>query len=68
MTVSGVTHKDLLLDAPVKLPILGVDMPLSRFFLFVPIGLLLVYAGLLLQHASLADKTRKLVFYCSDPG
>jgi uncharacterized protein YjbI with pentapeptide repeats len=59
VTVSGVTHKDLLLDAPVKLPIVGTEVSLSRFFGAAPIGLALLLFGLLLQHDTLARKARE---------
>jgi uncharacterized protein YjbI with pentapeptide repeats len=60
VAVASVTHRDLLLDAPIKLPILAVDISLSRFFNFAPLLLLLIHTGLLLQHAALADKARAL--------
>ena len=57
ITVAGVSHKDLLLDADVTLPILGVKIGLKRFFLLAPILVVLVHAGLLGQLALLARKT-----------
>jgi hypothetical protein len=59
VAVASVTHKDLLLDAPVKLPLLGIEIALSRFFTFAPLFVLFVHAGLLLQHRALADKARE---------
>ena len=32
VTLGGVSHKDLLLNDPVKLPIINVDIPLFSFF------------------------------------
>ena len=36
VAAGAVTHKDLLLESPVKLPFLGVDLPLKVFFLARP--------------------------------
>ncbi|MCP4936642.1 MAG: pentapeptide repeat-containing protein [bacterium] len=60
VTVAGVTHKDLLLNSPVALPILQVGIALKRFFLFAPLILVLVHFAVLLQYAMLARKTRAL--------
>ena len=59
VTLGGVSHKDLLLDSPVKLPIADVDIPLFGFFQYAPALLLLVYLSLLIQHVILARKYRK---------
>jgi uncharacterized protein YjbI with pentapeptide repeats len=56
VTVISVTHRDLFFDTPVKLPLLGTDVPLSRFFLFAPIAVILLWFGVLLQHSALHDK------------
>ncbi|MEL6421469.1 MAG: pentapeptide repeat-containing protein [Pseudomonadota bacterium] len=57
IAVAGVTHRDLLLNAKVDLPILQVEIELTRFFLFAPILLLFVHFGMLIQHVMLARKT-----------
>jgi uncharacterized protein YjbI with pentapeptide repeats len=57
VTVAGVTHKDLLLNADIALPILQVKIDLTRFFLFAPIVLLLVHIGVVGQLVLLARKT-----------
>lgn len=57
VAVAGITHRDLLLGTPVPLPILQVDIGLTRFFLFAPIILVFLHFGLLVQHAMLARKT-----------
>ena len=57
VVTAGVTHKDLLLDNQIKLTALG-ELSLSRFFAFAPFAFLIIYIGLLLQLASLADKAR----------
>ena len=57
ITVAGVSHKDLLLDNDVVLPILQVRIELTRFFLFAPFVLVLLHLGLLAQLTHLARKT-----------
>ena len=60
VTLAGVSHKALLLDSAVKLPIVvNVDIPLRSFFQYAPALLLLVYLSLLIQHVILARKYRK---------
>ncbi|MEO1281007.1 MAG: pentapeptide repeat-containing protein [Pseudomonadota bacterium] len=56
IAIAGVTHADLLLNAPVSLPILQVDIALSQFFLFAPILFVFLHFGVLFQHVSLAQK------------
>src|SRR4030042_2724806 len=59
VTLAGVSHKALLLNSPVKLPIINADIPLGGFFQYAPALLLLVYLSLLVQHVILARKYRK---------
>ena len=60
VTLAGVSHKALLLDSPVALPIVvNIDIPLRSFFQYAPALLLLVYLSLLIQHLILARKYRK---------
>lgn len=54
IAVAGVTHKDLLLETPVSLPILQVDIPLTQFFRFAPIVLVLLHLGVVSQLTLLA--------------
>ena len=61
VALGGVSHKDLLLNSPVKLPIIDVDIPLFSFFQYAPVLLLLVYLSLLIQHVILARKYRKFI-------
>ena len=61
VTLGGVSHKDLLLNSPVKLPIINVQIPLFSFFQYAPLLLLLVYLSLLIQHVVLTRKYRKFV-------
>lgn len=57
IAVAGVTHKDLLLETAVSLPILQVEIPLTQFFQFAPIILVLFHLGLVGQLVLLARKT-----------
>lgn len=57
IAVAGVTHKDLLLETPVELPILQVKIQLKQFFQFAPILLVLLHLGLLSQLVLLARET-----------
>jgi len=57
IAVAGVSHRDLLLERDVQLPILGVPIPLVQFFQFAPIFLLLFHLGLISQLVLLARKT-----------
>lgn len=57
VAVAGVTHKDLLLETPVTLPILQVNIQQVQFFQFAPIILLMVHLGLVSQLVLLARKT-----------
>ncbi|MCK5089386.1 MAG: hypothetical protein KAQ88_05340, partial [Hyphomicrobiaceae bacterium] len=57
VAVAGVTHEALLLDTPVQLPILQVNIQLKQFFQFAPIVLVLFHLGVLAQLVLLARKT-----------
>lgn len=57
VAVAGVTHRDLLLETAVSLPILQVDIQLTQFFRFAPILLVLFHLGLISQLVLLARKT-----------
>jgi hypothetical protein len=56
VAVGGVTHKMLFLESSVKLPIVGVDLPLTGFFVLGPLLFLIVHAYILLHFVLLADK------------
>ncbi len=56
ITAAGVTHKDLLLNNEIPLPILQVKIDLARFFFFAPIILVLFHAGVVSQMVLLARK------------
>src|SRR5262249_30256184 len=49
VAVGGVTHRNLLFESPVKLPFLGVDLPLVGFFVLGPALFLIVHAYVLLH-------------------
>jgi uncharacterized protein YjbI with pentapeptide repeats len=56
IAVAAVTHRDLLLNTGVVLPILQVRIDLTRFFLIVPSVFALLHLGLLAQFVLLARK------------
>ncbi len=56
VAVGGVTHRNLLFESPVRLPFLGVDLPLVGFFVLGPALFLIVHAYVLLHFTMLADK------------
>ena len=56
VAVAGVTHRDLLLETPVELPILQVRIQLAQFFTFAPIVLVLLHMGLIAQLVLLSRK------------
>lgn len=57
IAVAGVTHKDLLLETPVQLPIFNIEVPQIQFFQFAPILLVLFHLGIVSQLVLLARKT-----------
>jgi uncharacterized protein YjbI with pentapeptide repeats len=57
VAVAGVTHRDLLLESPISLPILQVSIQQQQFFQFAPIVLVLFHLGVISQLVLLAKKT-----------
>lgn len=57
IAVAGVSHKDLLLETDVQLPILQVQIQQAQFFQFAPILLVLFHIGVVSQLVLLARKT-----------
>jgi hypothetical protein len=50
LVVTGTaTHRQLLLDEAVKMPVLNIDVPLYWFFVLAPILLVLLHAYVLVQ-------------------
>jgi hypothetical protein len=56
VALAGVTHKDLLLNTPIILPVLGISVALDRFFLFAPPLFILIHIGMMMQYAILMRK------------
>jgi hypothetical protein len=56
IAVGSVTHRDLFLEDPVKLPFLNVDLPLVGFFVLGPLLFLIVHAYVLLHFVLLGRK------------
>jgi hypothetical protein len=56
IAAAGVTHTDLLLDSPVKLPFLNVELPLIAFFILAPILFLVLHTYSLMHFVLLAAK------------
>src|SRR5580692_3827076 len=55
----SVTHRDLLLETPIKLPVLNVELPLVGFFIVAPTLLVIFYFYVVLQLLALAKKTEQ---------
>ena len=68
VTLSGITHKELLLNTPTTLPLINVGIPLTGFFAFAPAALLAVHFGLLVQHRMLFDKIAQFNRRLSEDG
>ena len=56
IAAGAVTHADLLLQAPVKLPFLNIELPLLAFFFLAPLLLLLIHAYTLVHLVLLARR------------
>jgi uncharacterized protein YjbI with pentapeptide repeats len=56
IAAAGVTHRDLFLGNPVKLPFLNVDLPLKGFFWFGPALFVILHVYVLLHFVLLAGK------------
>ena len=60
ISVVGVADTQLLTETPLKLPILGVDIPFVEYFAFLPLVVVLIHMELLVQFALLSNKLHKL--------
>jgi hypothetical protein len=60
VALAGLTHRELLLDTPIPLPLLQVPIELKGFFVFGPFIFVLIHMGILLQHVMLARQAREL--------
>jgi uncharacterized protein YjbI with pentapeptide repeats len=59
ISTGKISHKDLFLETPVKLPIVGVDVPLRGYFVFVPTFILALHFYFSVQLSGLAEKFRE---------
>jgi uncharacterized protein YjbI with pentapeptide repeats len=59
VAAGAVTHADLFLENPVKLPFLGVELPLLAFFFVAPILFIVVHAYVLVHLVMLTDKAKR---------
>src|SRR5262245_53640512 len=57
LVLAGVSHRDLLLDADLTLPIVQAKVPLTRFFILAPILFVFVHLVVIGQMALLARKS-----------
>jgi uncharacterized protein YjbI with pentapeptide repeats len=56
IAAGAVTHRDLLLESPVKLPFLNIELPLVAFFLLAPIIFIVSHAYTLVHFVMLGAK------------
>lgn len=59
IAVGSVTHRDLFLEQPIKLPLLNVELPLVGFFVVAPILFIIFHAYLLLNLRLLVDNVKR---------
>ena len=59
VAAGAVTHADLFFENPVKLPFLGVDLPLLAFFFLAPILFVIIHAYILVHLVMLTDKAKR---------
>lgn len=60
VAIASVTHADILLNSPVKLPILQIDIGIRSFFVYAPVLYIFVHFGVLLHHSMLVRKATAL--------
>jgi uncharacterized protein YjbI with pentapeptide repeats len=68
ITIAGVTHRDLLLETPITLPVLNAKLPLVTFFWVAPILFVIFHLYLLLSLKLLADQVHHYVDSLSESG
>jgi uncharacterized protein YjbI with pentapeptide repeats len=56
VATAGVTHRDLFLESPIKLPFLSIELPLKGYFWFGPILAWVLHVYVLIHVRLLADK------------
>ena len=59
VAAGAVTHADLLLRNPVKLPFLNIDLPILAFFFLTPLLFLILHAYTLVHFVLLAQRTNR---------
>jgi uncharacterized protein YjbI with pentapeptide repeats len=59
IAAGAVTHEDLLLIRPVKLPFLNVELPLKAFFALAPYVVLIIHAYALMHFIMLGKKASR---------
>jgi hypothetical protein len=59
VAAGAVTHTDLLLQNPVKLPFHNIELPLLAFFFLAPLLFVITHAYTLVNLALLADRVRQ---------
>ena len=67
VAAGAVTHADLFLEKPVKLPFFNVELPLLAFFFVAPLLFLSVHAYTLVNLVLLAGKAKRLHHELHDP-
>ncbi|HZZ25014.1 MAG TPA: pentapeptide repeat-containing protein [Roseiarcus sp.] len=59
VAAGAVTHADLFLENPVRLPFLNIDLPLLAFFFLAPILFVITHAYTLVHLVLLTDKAKR---------
>jgi uncharacterized protein YjbI with pentapeptide repeats len=67
VAAGAVTHADLFLENPVKLPFLNIELPLLAFFFLAPILFIIVHAYTLVHLVFLTDKAKRFHQALHDP-
>ena len=67
VAAGAVTHADLFLENPVKLPFLNIELPLLAFFFLAPILFIIVHAYTLVHLVMLTDKAKRYHQALHDP-
>jgi hypothetical protein len=67
VAAGAVTHADLFLENPVKLPFLNIELPLLAFFFLAPILFIVVHAYTLVHLVMLTDKAKRFHHALHDP-
>ena len=67
VAAGAVTHEDLFFERSVKLPFLGVDLPLLAFFFLAPILFIVVHAYTLVHLVFLTEKAKRYHQALHDP-